>query len=97
MVGTQDSTHHVFKSQKTSPYLSSDDVDPLAEEELELQAIVESLDKICTRHKMEIPGVKTKPTINSLSVILSEIKVKKKNRKLGTVTSFNYLGAMSQM
>ena len=46
---------------------------------------------------MEIPGVKTKPTINSLSVILSEIKVKKKNRKLGTVTSFNYLGAMSQM
>ena len=30
------------------------DIDTLAEEEQELEALVESLDKTCTRHKMEI-------------------------------------------
>ena len=37
-----------------------DDIDALAEEEQELQALVESLDKICTRYKMEISAEKTK-------------------------------------
>ena len=32
----------------------ADDIDALAEEEQELQALVESLDKTCTRYKMEI-------------------------------------------
>ena len=32
----------------------ADDIDALAEEEQELEALVESLDKICTRYKMEI-------------------------------------------
>ena len=32
----------------------ADGIDALAEEEQELEALVESLDKICTRYKMEI-------------------------------------------
>ena len=32
----------------------ADDIDVLAEEEQELEALVESLDKTCTRYKMEI-------------------------------------------
>ena len=40
----------------------SDDIDALAEEELEL---VESLDKSCTRYKMEISAETTKLTTNS--------------------------------
>ena len=32
----------------------ADDIDALAEEEQELEALVESLDKTCTRYKMEI-------------------------------------------
>ena len=32
----------------------ADDIDALAEEEQEVEALVESLDKICTRYKMEI-------------------------------------------
>ena len=32
----------------------ADDIDAVAEEEQELQALVESLDKTCTRYKMEI-------------------------------------------
>ena len=32
----------------------ADDIDALAEEELELEALVESLDKSCIRYKMEI-------------------------------------------
>ena len=32
----------------------ADDIDALAEEEQELEALVESLDKICTRYKTDI-------------------------------------------
>ena len=32
----------------------ADDIDALAEEEQELEALVESLDKTCSRYKMEI-------------------------------------------
>ena len=66
----------------------ADDIDALAEEELELEALVESLDKTCTRYKMEISAEKT----NSANGIQREIKVK--GQKLGTVTSFKYLGAV---
>ena len=38
----------------------ADDIDALAEEEQELEALVESLDKTCTRYKMEISAEKTK-------------------------------------
>ena len=38
----------------------ADDIDALAEEKQELEALVESLDKTCTRYKMEISREKTK-------------------------------------
>ena len=70
----------------------ADDIDALAEEEQELEALVESLDKTCTRYKMEISAEKTKLMTNSTNGIQREIKVK--GQKLGNVTSFKYLGAV---
>ena len=70
----------------------ADDIDALAEEEQELEALVESLDKTCTRYKMEISAEKTKLMTNSANGIQREMKVK--GQKLGTVTSFKYLGAV---
>ena len=57
-------------------------------EEQELEALVESLDKTCTRYKMEISAKKTKLMTNSANGIQTEIKVKE--QKLG----FKYLGAV---
>ena len=71
---------------------SVDDIDVLAEEEQELEALVESLDKTCTRYKMEISAEKTKLMTNSANDIHREIEVT--GQKLGTVTSFKYLGAV---
>ena len=70
----------------------ADDIDALAEKEQELEALVESLDKTCTRYKMEISAEKTKLMTNSANGIQREIKVK--GQVLGTVTSFKYLGAV---
>ena len=42
----------------------ADDIDALAEEEQELEALVKSLDKTCTRYKMEISAEKTKLMTN---------------------------------
>ena len=70
----------------------ADDIDALAEEEQELEALVESLDKTCTRYKLEVSAEKTKLMTNSANGIQREIKVKR--QKLGTVTSFKYLGAV---
>ena len=70
----------------------ADDIDALAEEEQELDALVERLDKTCTRYKMEISAEKSKLMTNSANGIQREIKVK--GQKLGTVTSFKYLGAV---
>ena len=70
----------------------ADDIDVLAEEEQELEALVESLDKTCTRYNMEISAEKTKLMTNSANGIQREIKVKGQN--LSTVTSFKYLGAV---
>ena len=70
----------------------ADDIDALAEEEQELETLVESLDKTCTRYKMEINAEKTKLMTNSANGTQREIKVK--GQKLGTVTSFKYLGAV---
>ena len=69
-----------------------DDIDALAEEEQEVEALVESLDKTCTRYKMEISAEKTKLMTNSANGIQREIKVK--GQKLGTVTCFKYFGAV---
>ena len=70
----------------------ADDTDALAEEEQEVEAVKESLDKTCTRYKMEIRAEKAKLMTNSATGIHREIKVK--GQKLGTVTSFMYLGAV---
>ena len=70
----------------------ADGKDALAEDEQELEALVESLDKTCTRYKIEISAEKTKLMTNSANIIQRELKVK--GQKLGTVTSFKYLGAV---
>ena len=70
----------------------ADDIDALAAEEQELETLVESLDKTCTRYKMEISAEKTKLMTNSANGIQREIKVK--GQKLGTVSSLKYLGAI---
>ena len=70
----------------------ADGIDALSEEEQGLEALVESLDKTCTRYKMEISAEKIKPITNSTNGIQREIKVK--GQKLSTVTSFKYHGAV---
>ncbi|MEW8548509.1 MAG: reverse transcriptase domain-containing protein [Candidatus Thiodiazotropha sp.] len=54
----------------------ADDIDAVAEDEQELEALVESLDQTCTRYKMEISAEKTKLMTNSANSIQREIKVK---------------------
>ena len=68
-----------------------DDLVALAEDAQELETLVESLDKTCTRYKIEISAEKTKLMKNGANDIQREIKVK---GQLGTVTSFKYLGAV---
>ena len=70
----------------------ADNIDALAEEEQELEALLESLNKTCTMCKMEISAEKIKLMTNKASGIQREIKVK--GQKLGTVTSFKYPGAV---
>ena len=70
----------------------ADDTDALAEVEHELEVLVESLNKTCTRYKMEISAEMTKLIQNNANDIQRKIKVK--GQKLGTVTSFKYLGAV---
>ena len=67
----------------------ADDTDALAEEEQELDALVESLDKTCTRYKMEISAEQTNLMTNSANGIQRDIMVT--GQKLGIVTSFRYL------
>ena len=54
----------------------ADDIDALAEEEQELEALVECLHKTFTRYKMEISVKKTKLITNSANGIQRETKVK---------------------
>ena len=70
----------------------ADAIDALDKEELELEALVESLNKTCTRYKTEISAEKTKLMTNKTKSIYTEIKVKR--QKLGTVTIFKYLAAI---
>ena len=44
----------------------ADDINALAEEKQEIEALVESLDKICTRYKMEIDAERIKLMPNSV-------------------------------
>ena len=65
----------------------ADDTDALAEEEQELEALVESLDKICTKYKMEISAKKTKLMTNSANGIQREI-FKGKRAEVGFCNKF---------
>ena len=69
----------------------ADDIDALAEEEQELEALVESLDKTCTRYKMEISAEKTKLMTNSANGIQREII---KRTEVGHCNKLQYLGAV---
>ena len=62
-----------IRGRNITNLLLADDRDALAEEEQELEALVESLDKTCTRYKMEISAEKTKVMTNSANGILREI------------------------
>ena len=62
----------------------ADDIDALAEEEQELEALVESLDKICIRYKLEISAEKTKLMTNT----------ERDKCKRAEVTSFKYHGVV---
>ena len=59
----------------------ADDIDALVEVEQELETLVESLDKICTRYKMGISAEKTKLMTNSANGIQREIKIKERIRR----------------
>ena len=76
------------RNNKGSKYLRfANDIDALSEEKQELEALVDNLDKTCTRYKMEISAERTKLMTNSANGIQMEIKV-------GTVTSFKYRRAI---
>ena len=47
------------RRQKITNLRFADDIDALAQEEQELEALVKSLDKTCTRYQMEISAEKT--------------------------------------
>ena len=70
----------------------SDDIDALAEEEEQQEARIKSIDKTCTRYKMEMSYEKTKLMTNSAKSVYREIMVK--SQKLGTVNPFKYFGAI---
>ena len=52
----------------------ADYINALAEKDQELKAPLESLDKTCTRYKMEIRAEKTKLMTNSANCIQRDIK-----------------------
>ena len=54
----------------------ADDIDALAEEEQELEALVGSLDNNCTRYMTEISAENTKLMTNSANGVQREIEVK---------------------
>ena len=68
----------------------ADYIDGLTEEGQELEALVEGLDKTCTRYKIEISAEIIKPMTNGANGTKREIKVKW--RKLSVVKSFKDLG-----
>ena len=62
--------------RNTTNLRCADDIDALAKEEQELDVLVESLDKTCSRYKMEISADKTKLMSNSANCIPRETTVK---------------------
>ena len=56
--------------------ITNDDIDAMAEEQQELEALLESLEKTCARFKVDISAEKTKLMTNSPDGIHREIQVK---------------------
>jgi len=71
----------------------ADDIDGLAGDEEEMESLVNRLNQASLRYGMEINAEKTKLMKNNPSGIQKEIRVN--GQKLGTVTSFKYLGAIA--
>ena len=71
----------------------ADGINALAQEGQELEALVESLDKIYTRYMIEVSAEKTKLMTNSTIGIQTKIYTKGQ-KLLGTVTSFKCLGVV---
>ena len=69
----------------------SNNIDALAEEEMKLEALVERLDKTCTRYKMDINAEKNKLLRNSSNS--SHREIKEKGQKLSNARNFKYLRA----
>ena len=67
---------------------------PAAEEEQELEALVESFDKTCKRY-MEVSAEKTRLMTNCAKGILREIMVKRQN--LGTIHALSTSEQLFQM
>ena len=59
----------------------TDDIYALAEEEQDLEALVDRLGKICTRYKMEISAEKTKLMTIIANSIQREIRLKDRSLK----------------
>ena len=70
----------------------ADDIVVNAEEEEEAGVLVDQLDRIITRYKMEIGPDKTKLTTNNPNGFQREIKIK--DQRLEEVENFKYLGAI---
>ena len=70
----------------------ADDIDALAEEEQELEALVDSLDKTCTIYQLEISAEWTK--LMQISTNSTRRRIKVKGQNTGNVTSCKYLGAI---
>ena len=66
--------HSALGVTTTTDLRFADGIDALAEEEHELEALVESFVRTCTRYKMEINAENTKQIINSANGIQREIK-----------------------
>ena len=78
--------------QNNHQFPFANDIDGLAGEEKELAKLVERLENASTAYGMEINANKTKLMTNYTSGINTNIKVN--GQKLGTVTSFQYLGSV---
>ncbi|XP_072016924.1 uncharacterized protein [Amphiura filiformis] len=70
----------------------ADDIDGLAGSEEELKSLINNLHQTSLRYGMEISAEKTKLMTNNPSGINEAVEIS--DQRLGTVTSFKYLGAI---
>ena len=87
---------HDGKVKKGTKIISNqwfaDDIDAQAEEEQELEALVDRLDKTCKIYQLEISAEYTK--LMQISANSTRRRIKVKGQDSGNVTSCKYLGAV---